>query len=158
MSELFFGIISVVVAIASLVLTRVIINSKLRDLQGSDKLTGIISVGIVISEVVYLGGFFGLFDFAIEAITSIGAAAVVLGIAFQNQLKNAISGISIFLNPQINVGDILEFAYTRGTIIGIHLTKTEALTEDGRKMYIPNHQFSEEMVMILPKRQKSLKK
>ncbi|MHA7646738.1 mechanosensitive ion channel domain-containing protein [Nitrosopumilus sp. S4] len=98
-----------------------------------------------------MGTSFGLFNFALEVIASIGAAAVVLGIALQNQLKNTISGISIFLNSQINVGDTIEFDYVKAKITGLHLTKTIAVTEDGTKMIIPNHKFSEEMVLVFPK-------
>ena len=95
---------------------------------------------------------FGLFSFALELITSIGAVAVVLGIALQNQLKNTIAGLSIFLNPQINVGDEIEFDFVQGQIVELHLTKTIAKTENGEKMVIPNHKFSEEMVLVFPKR------
>ena len=154
MTEIIYGLISVVVAVITLLLVRSVINKKLYDLQGSDKLVGMVTIAIVIAEFVYLGRSFGLFEFAIEAITSIGAAAVVLGIAFQNQLKNIIAGISIFLNNQINVGDKLEIDYVKGTITGIHLTKITAVTDDGQLMVIPNHVFSEEMFLISSKRSK----
>lgn len=155
MAELIYGLISVAVAVITLLLVRTVINRKLYELQGSDKLVGIVTIAIVISEFIYLGKSFGLFEFAIEAITSIGAAAVVLGIAFQNQLKNTIAGISIFLNSQINVGDKLEIDYVKGTITGLHLTKITALTDDGQLMVIPNHVFSEEMFLITSKRSKT---
>lgn len=133
-------------------ITRQIINKKLEDLQGSDKLIGMVLIFIILGEVIYLGTTFELFEIALELITSIGAAAVVIGIALQNQLKNVTSGISIFLNPQINVGDSIEFDYVRCKIIGLHLTKIIAITEDGIKIVIPNHKFSEEMVQIFPRK------
>ncbi|NND86911.1 MAG: mechanosensitive ion channel [Nitrosopumilus sp.] len=151
MSDLFNGVLSVVVTVVFYFISRQIINKKLQDLQGSDKLLGMVSIGIIVGELIYLGTTFGLFNLALEVIASIGAAAVVLGIALQNQLKNAISGISIFLNSQINVGDTIEFDYVKAKIMGLHLTKTIALTEDGTKMIIPNHKFSEEMVLVFPK-------
>lgn len=154
MTEIIYGLISVVIAISALLLIRTVINKKLYELQGSDKLVGMVTIIIVILEFVYLGKSFGLFGLAIEAIATIGAAAVVLGIAFQNQLKNIIAGIGIFLNSQINVGDKLEIDYVKGTITGIHLTKITALTDDGELMVIPNHVFSEEMFLISSKRQK----
>jgi small-conductance mechanosensitive channel len=154
MTEIIYGLASVVIAIVTLFLLKTVINKKLYELQGSDKLVGLITIAIIISEFVYLGKSFGLFEFAIEAITTIGAAAVVLGIAFQNQLKNTISGISIFVNSQINVGDIIEIDYVKGTIIGIHLTKIIALTDEGIRMVIPNHVFSETMFLVYPKQSK----
>lgn len=151
MTELFYGLISLVVTVFLYIVARQIINKKLQELQGSDKLLGMILIFITLGELFYLGTFFGLFDIALEVITSIGAAAVVIGIALQNQLKNAISGISIFLNPQINVGDQIEFDYVQCKITGLHLTKIIGITEDGLKIIIPNHKFSEEMVQIFPK-------
>ncbi|AFS81081.1 hypothetical protein NKOR_05990 [Candidatus Nitrosopumilus koreensis AR1] len=151
MTELVFAVLSIVVTIVLYVVSRQIINKKLQDLQGSDKLLGMVLVFIIVGELLYLGTFFGLFDIALEMITSIGAAAVVIGIALQNQLKNSISGISIFLNPQINVGDLIEFDYVKCKITGLHLTKITAITEDGIKVIIPNHKFSEDMIQIFPK-------
>lgn len=151
MTELVFAVLSIAVTVVLYVISRQLINKKLQDLQGSDKLLGMILVFITLGELLYLGTFFGLFDVALEMITSIGAAAVVIGIALQNQLKNAISGISIFLNPQINVGDLIEFDYVKCKITGLHLTKITAVTEEGIKVIIPNHKFSEEMIQIFPK-------
>ncbi|QDI89231.1 mechanosensitive ion channel [Candidatus Nitrosopumilus sp. SW] len=154
MTELFFAVLSLAITAILYLVTRQIINKKLQDLQGSDKLLGMILLFITFGELFYLGTFFGLFDIALEMITSIGAAAVVIGIALQNQLKNAIAGISIFLNPQINVGDTIEFDYVRCKITGLHLTKTTAVTEEGVRVIIPNHKFSEEMIQIYPKTSK----
>lgn len=151
MTELVFAVLSIAITIVLYVVSRQVINKKLQDLQGSDKLLGMILIFITLGELFYLGTFFGLFDVALEMITSIGAAAVVIGIALQNQLKNAISGISIFLNPQINVGDLIEFDYVKCIITGLHLTKITAITEEEIKVIIPNHKFSEEMIQIFPK-------
>ena len=153
MPEFFFAIVSLVITAVLYFFTRQIINQKLQDLQGSDKLLGLILILITLGEVFYLGIHFGLFDIALELITSIGAAAVVIGIALQNQLKNAISGITIFLNTQINVGDTIEFDYVQCKITGLHLTKITAITDEGIRVIIPNHKFSEEMIQIYPKKQ-----
>lgn len=151
MPEILFAILSLVIIIVFYFITRHVINTKLQDLQGSDKLLGMILIFITLGEVIYLGTTFGLFDMALEMITSIGAAAVVIGIALQNQLKNAISGITIFLSSQINVGDTIEFDYVECKITGLHLTKITAVTKEGIRVIIPNHKFSEEMVQIYPK-------
>lgn len=154
MSEIYFAVLSLAITVFLYFLTRQIINTKLQELQGSDKLLGMLLIFITLGELIYLGTTFGLFDLALEVITSIGAAAVVFGIALQNQLKNVISGIGIFLNPQINVGDSIEFDYVRCKITGLHLTKVMAITEDGTKIIIPNHKLSEEMVQIFSRNEK----
>ncbi|MEX0862432.1 mechanosensitive ion channel domain-containing protein [Nitrosopumilus sp.] len=151
MPELLFAILSLVITVVFYFITRYVVNVKLQDLQGSDKLLGMILIFITLGEMVYLGTTFGLFTLALEMITSIGAAAVVVGIATQNQLKNTISGISIFLSSQINVGDTIEFDYIKCNITGLHLTKITAITEDGIRVIIPNHKFSEEMIQIHPR-------
>ncbi|MCV0366107.1 MAG: mechanosensitive ion channel family protein [Nitrosopumilus sp.] len=151
MPEILFAILSLVITIVFYFITRHVINTKLQDLQGSDKLLGMILILITLGEVVYLGTTFGLFNMALEMITSIGATAVVIGIALQNQLKNAISGITIFLSSQINVGDTIEFDYVECQITGLHLTKITAITKEGVRVIIPNHKFSEEMVQIYPR-------
>jgi len=149
--ELLFAILSLVITITLYFIARYVINTKLQDLQGSDKLLGMILIFIALGEVVYLGTTFGLFNMALEMIASIGAVAVVIGIALQNQLKNAISGISIFLSSQINVGDTIEFDYVKCKITGLHLTKITVITKEGTIVIIPNHKFSEEMVQIHPR-------
>ncbi|KAF6244236.1 mechanosensitive ion channel domain-containing protein [Nitrosopumilus sp. b2] len=152
MSEILFAGLSLVVTGILYFFTRQIINQKLQDLQGSDKLLGLILIFITLGEILYLGIHFGLFDIALELITSIGAVAVVIGIALQNQLKNTVSGISIFLNSQINVGDTIEFDYVKCKITRLHLTKITAISDEGIRVIIPNHKLSEEMIQIYPKK------
>ncbi|KFM20385.1 Small-conductance mechanosensitive channel protein [Marine Group I thaumarchaeote SCGC AAA799-P11] len=157
MPEIIIAVLSLIITGVLYFVTRQIINQKLQDLQGSDKLLGLILIFITLGEIFYLGIHFGLFDIAFELITSIGAVAVVIGIALQNQLKNAVSGISIFLNTQINVGDTIEFDYVKCKITRLHLTKITAISDEGIRVIIPNHKLSEEMVQIFPKKPNTIK-
>ncbi|MEX0763974.1 MAG: mechanosensitive ion channel domain-containing protein [Nitrosopumilaceae archaeon] len=56
------------------------------------------------------------------AIASIGVAFGLLSIALQSHLRNAIAGIGIYMNPQINIGDVLEVDGKKGVVVEIHLT------------------------------------
>ncbi len=140
--------ISIGVALGLILITRKIVTYKLSELEGSQKLIGIITIIIAVSEAGYLAINFGLIDFALEIITTIGVGMVFLGIAFQHQLKNIASGIGLFFGKEVNVGDIVKIKDEQGTIIEIHLTKTVAMTDDGERIVIPNQKFAEEVVKI----------
>jgi len=70
-----------------------------------------------------------------------------LGIALQNKLKNAAAGLSIYLGPRINLGDIIEIDNKVGVIKEIHLTKTIIELKNGNEMWIPNVKFDEAIVI-----------
>ncbi len=149
MSErLVFVIISVVLALVLVLIARKIISSKFSNIEGSQKLIGIISIIIGITEAAYLGVNFGLLGFALEIITSVGVGMVIFGIALQHQLKNIVAGLGMFFSKEVNVGDIVRVKEEKGTIIELHLTKTVALTEEGERLVIPNQIFAEEVIKI----------
>ncbi len=141
-------VISIGIALGLILITRKVVTYKLSELEGSQKLIGIITIIIAVSEAGYLAINFGLIDFALEIITTIGVGMVFLGIAFQHQLKNIASGIGLFFGKEVNVGDIVKIKDEQGTIIEIHLTKTVAMTDDGERIVIPNQKFAEEVVKI----------
>ncbi|MEK0348782.1 MAG: mechanosensitive ion channel, partial [Nitrosopumilus sp.] len=101
----------------------------------------------IVAELVYLSTSFGLLEYVFEIIASIGVGLVVLGITFQNKLKNAAAGLSIFLGPRVNLGDIIEIDNKVGVIKEIHLTKTIIELNNGNEMWIPNVKFDEEIII-----------
>lgn len=146
--QLVFLVISVTVALALVLIARKIISSKFSNIEGSQKLIGIISIIIGITEAAYLGVNFGLLDFALEIITSVGVGIVIFGIALQHQLKNIVAGLGMFFSKEVNVGDIIRVKEEKGTIIELHLTKTVALTDEDERLVIPNQIFAEEVIKI----------
>lgn len=152
LESIVYPLISFVIIGFLIFLSKIIISKKFRELQGSQKLFGIILIVIILSEVAFLGFNFGLFDFALEIITSIGVGIVILGIALQHQLKNIVAGVGLFFNKEINVGDIITIKEDKGTIIELHLTHTIALTNEGDRIIIPNQKFAEDVVKIMPKK------
>ncbi|MEX0862371.1 mechanosensitive ion channel domain-containing protein [Nitrosopumilus sp.] len=155
MDSFYIILVSIIISAILLFTTRYIINKKMKNLAGTQKLTGLITIIIIISEIAFLGSFLGLFKIALEVITSIGVGMVVLGIALQHQLKNIAAGIGVFLNPDINVGDSIKINETHGIIIEIHLTKIVALTEDGGKIIIPCQKLAEDFVIVYNKQRRS---
>ncbi|MGD2106614.1 MAG: mechanosensitive ion channel family protein [Nitrosopumilaceae archaeon] len=154
--QITYLIISVFIAIGLFVATKIIIQKQLGDLKGSSKLVGLISIGIASGEVIYLGINFGIFNLAIEFIAYLGIGLWVILIPFQTNLKNLASGISNYLNTEIDIGDIIEMDGKKGVIIEFHLTKTILLTESGEKVSIPNHRFHEDILVIAPRTSKNL--
>lgn len=154
--QITYLIISVFIAIGLFIVTKVIIQKRLGELKGSSKLTGLISVGIAGGEIIYLGINFGMFNLAIEFIAYLGIGLWIILIPFQTYLKNLASGISNYLNTEIDIGDIIELKGKKGVIIEFHLTKTVLLSENGEKISVPNHRFHEDVLVISPRNSKNL--
>jgi small-conductance mechanosensitive channel len=154
MTELIDGIISIIITIVIIGVTKIIDKTKFSELHGSQKILGIVAILTITGEVIYLSIAYGLLEFALETITSVGVGIVLLGVAFQNKLKNAISGVSIAIDPRIHLGDFIEVEKVKGKIIQFGLTKTVVLTDEGLKVMIPNVKFDEEIIRIEPKKKK----
>ena len=125
-----------------------------KDLEYSftSSLHTVVIILAVTGEIIYLSIAFGLLQFALETITSVGVGIILLGVAFQNKLKNAIAGISIAINHKININDSIEVENVKGKIIQFGLTKTIIEIEDGSKVMIPNVKFDEEIIKITSNR------
>ena len=154
---IYYAIISIVISTAIWMAVKFFMSRKLTNLQGTQKLFGLISVIIVGFELTFLGISFDLFTIAASVIASVGVAFALVSFALQNHLKNAVSGIGLYLNKRIDIGDIVEIDGKKGTITEFHLMKTVALTENGEFMNIPNLKFSETVVLISHKDRKSNK-
>ena len=153
MSQIVFAVISIVITIAIMLIVKLIDRVKFKELTGSHKIVVVVCLLAIAGELVYLSTSFGLLTFAFETIASIGVGLVVLGIAFQNKLKNAAAGLSIYLSPRVNLGDIIEIDNKVGVVKEIHLTKTIIELNNENEMWIPNSKF-DEAIIITHKRNK----
>ena len=145
---LYNAIISIIISITVFSVIKLVISRKLSNLRGSQKLVGLISFIIVIIQLVYLGVLFDLFTLAASVIASFGVAFALVSFALQNHLKNIVSGIGLYLNKKINIGDTIEIDGKKGVITEFHLLKTIAKTQEGKIMNIPNLKFSETVILI----------
>lgn len=152
--QISYLIFSILISIGLFFIAKIIIQKKLGDLNGSSKLLGLISVAIGASEIIYIGLNFGMFTLALEFIAYLGIGLWIILIPFQTHLKNMASGISNFMNTEINIGDIVEIEGKRGVIVDFHLTKTFLITDNGETVSIPNHRFHEDVMTIYPKNKK----
>ncbi len=146
--NMIFAIISVLASIGLFFIAKFLIQSKLSDLKGSSKLLGLISLVIIILESGYLGIELGWFEAATEVIATIGVGFFLVTFAIQNHLKNIVSGIGLYLNKNIIVGDFIEIDGIKAQIIEFHLMRTVAKTSNEKIVYIPNLKFSESVILI----------
>ena len=153
-SKVFYLLLSVMLSVGLFVGIKLFIRTKLNELQGAQKLLGLSLIVIAIGESIYLGTVFGLFKLAIEFIAYLGIGLWLFLIPFQTSLKNIISGIGNFMNIEMNVGDLVEVKGKRGVIIEMHLSKTVLMTENGERINVPNHRFSEDVTVVLPKQKR----
>jgi len=147
MSQTVFVVISIAITVAIMLIVKLIDRVKFKELAGSHKIVVVVCILAVSGELVYLSTSFGLIEYVFEIIASIGVGLVVLGIAFQNKLKNAAAGLTIFLGPRVNLGDIIEIDNKVGVVKEIHLTKTIIELKDGNEMWIPNVKFDEAIII-----------
>jgi len=147
MSQIVLVVISIVITVAIISIAKLIDRVMFKKLTGSHKIVVVVCILVIAGELVYLSTSLGLLVYALETIASIGVGLVVLGIAFQNKLKNAAAGLTIYLGPRINLGDLIEIDNKVGIVKEIHLTKTIIELNNGNEMWIPNVQFDEKIVI-----------
>ena len=151
----YHAILSIVISVSVFAVIKYLMSSKLSDLKGTQKLLGLISIIIIGIEMTYLGVLFDLFTLAASVIASLGVAFALITFALQNHLKNIVSGIGLYMNKRIDIGDIIEIDGKKGTIAEFHLMKTIAITDNGEFMNIPNLKFNETVILISHKDKKS---
>ncbi len=70
--------------------------------------------------------------------TTLGLATFAITFAFQDVLKNLVSGIIILVQHPFNVGEAVNIAGFEGTVVSIATRMTEMECFDGRSVAIPN--------------------
>lgn len=83
-----------------------------------------------------------LADFGVNVsslIAGLGILTAVLGLAFQDMIKDFIAGITIITEDQFGVGDVVEVDGFKGTVISVGLKTTEIKSIYGQVKIIANH-------------------
>ncbi|GAA4277747.1 mechanosensitive ion channel family protein [Aquimarina mytili] len=138
---LLFVIIVLLITSYALRVFKRIITRKLRN---EDKLK-FESIFSFLKYFVYIIVIFGALDsigFNITAIFAASAALLVgVGLALQTFIQDILSGIFIFMDQTVHVGDIIEIDDKVGRVEEIKLRTTRAVTIDNKVLIIPNHKF-----------------
>lgn len=80
----------------------------------------------------------GLSGFLWKFIGSLGVAGVIAGVALKDLVSSIFSGMLVGVDKSFKVGDLITLANNTGTVQEIGFLTTKLLTEDGKKVYIPN--------------------
>ncbi len=75
-------------------------------------------------------------------ITTLGAAAVTVGLALKDSLANVASGTIIILNKKFKIGDYLETEGLKGNVVKIDMMYTTLCTYDNKEVLIPNSRLT----------------
>lgn len=96
---------------------------------------------IAIISILLILAVFGINTAAL--ITGLGIASAVIGLAFQDILKDIISGVSILFENQFAVGDLVKIGTFMGTIVSIGLRTTRIQAYTGEIKIISNRNITE---------------
>lgn len=93
----------------------------------------IILMGTFIAlEVMGFSGFF------IKFLGSLGVAGVIAGVALKDLVSSMFSGMLVGVDKAFKIGDYVTIGGNSGTVQDIGLLTTKLITDDGKKVYIPN--------------------
>jgi small-conductance mechanosensitive channel len=93
---------------------------------------------VVILTVVLAASFAG-FQGTLAGSTLVAAGiTIAVGLAAQDVLGNFVSGAFIVTDPDINVGDTIQWNGQRGVVVDIDLRVTRVRTPDNERVIVPN--------------------
>jgi len=135
-------IVAVLIMIAASFLAKYAESLVVKALQKSkaDKSVTILLKNLTRWTVLGVGIFISLSLFVniSSLMTTLGLATFAITFAFQDVLKNLVSGIIILIQHPFNVGEAVNIAGFEGTVISIATRMTEMECFDGRSVAIPN--------------------
>ncbi len=80
-------------------------------------------------------------------IAALGAAALAAGLAFQDTLKNFVSGMIILFNKPFAAGDLVQIGTYEGYVDSIRIFYTQIHTFDNRTVQIPNSKLTSDALV-----------
>ncbi len=151
LAQLFVQVLETFIIIAALVVinlaARFIVQRRLMGLEGHEYLVRFIWLIVAIAGIAYLAVIWEIISLILGTVATIGALAIIIGIALMPWLSDLIVGVTLYLNPLIRVGSEIEIGGMRGRISRMNLTTTQ-ITANEALIIIPNRKFREELVMI----------
>lgn len=104
---------------------------------------------LLVGRVVYIGvltlGFFAFLDvvapqYVAPVLGALGLFGLAFGLAFQDVLKNWISGFFLLMERPFSLGDWINVGTWTGRVETVRLRVTELRAVDGEKIMVPNQQ------------------
>jgi small conductance mechanosensitive channel len=82
----------------------------------------------------------------------IGAAGLAVGLALQGSLANFAAGVMIIMFHPFGVGDYVEAGGGVGTVQDIQIFSTVIITDDKKKVIVPNAKITGDKITVYPKK------
>ncbi|KMQ59901.1 mechanosensitive ion channel protein MscS [Chryseobacterium sp. FH2] len=100
-------------------------------------------IGVFRFIIMLMGSFIaleimGFSGFLWKFIGSLGVAGVIAGVALKDLVSSIFSGMLIGIDKAFKVGDYITLGTNSGTVMEIGFLTTKIITDDGKKVYIPN--------------------
>lgn len=92
----------------------------------------ILAAAFIAFEIMGLGGF------VMKFLGSLGVAGVIAGVALKDLVSSIFSGMLIGIDKAFSVGDYVSIKGASGTVEDIGFLTTKLITDEGKKVYIPN--------------------
>ena len=80
----------------------------------------------------------GFSSFFMKFLGSLGVAGVIAGVALKDLVSSMFSGMLVSVDKAFKIGDYVTIGGNSGTVQDIGLLTTKLITDDGKKVYIPN--------------------
>lgn len=151
--EIYMPIIIIVVAMVLNKIIQMIIKKTFNPIKKHHKfdsrkvstirslLCNVTKYAIWIIALLAILGVFGVNTTAI--ITGLGVASAVIGLAFQDTLKDILAGVSILFENQFAVGDLVKIGDFQGNVISLGLKTTRVQAYTGEIKIISNRNITE---------------
>ena len=110
-------------------------RTVLRDLGAGMRLIALL---IILSNILSVSGLSSLFT----TLTVSGVMAVAASLALQSTLSNVISGLLLFNDGVLRLGDSIAYSGTQGTVVRIGLRNTWIKTDEGHLAVVSNSSLS----------------
>ena len=107
----------------------------LRDIRTGMRLIALV---LILSNILSVAGLSSLFT----TLTISGILAVAVSLALQTTLSNVISGLLLFSDGVLRLGDTVEYSSTKGKVVRIGLRNTWIKTEPGHLVVVSNSSLS----------------
>ncbi|CAA7390197.1 mechanosensitive ion channel family protein [Chryseobacterium fistulae] len=110
----------------------------------SNKESSLVTLIAIFRFLIMLMGSFvaleimGLSGILWKFIGSLGVAGVIAGVALKDLVSSIFSGMLIGIDKAFKVGDYIILGANSGTVQEIGFLTTKIITDDGKKVYIPN--------------------
>ncbi len=137
-----------VAKVVSNLLKRVLLKSKI------DATLAAFAENICYCAILVFVGIAALNKIGIETnsfLAVIGAAGLAVGLALQGSLSNFAAGVMMILFRPFKIGDVVEAGGAFGRVLEIQIFSTIIMTDDKKKIIIPNSKITADKIIIHPK-------